>query len=37
MSDCRFPGLHCPGCDSGGGITALVVILAVIGAVIRAI
>ena len=38
MSGRRCPGLHCPGCDSGGGgLIALVVVLAVIGAVIHAI
>jgi biotin transporter BioY len=37
MNGRRCPGLHCPGCDSGGGLVALVVTLAVIGAVIHAI
>ena len=38
MSGRRCPGLHCPGCDrGGGGLIALVVVLAVIGAVIHAI
>jgi hypothetical protein len=38
MSGRKCPGLHCPGCDSsGGGLIALVVVLAVIGAVIHAI
>lgn len=37
MNGRRCPGLHCPGCDSGGGLVALVVALAVIGAVIHAI
>ena len=37
MSGRRCPGLHCPGCDSGGGLIALVVVLGVIGAVIHAI
>ena len=37
MSGRRCPGLHCPGCDSSGGLIALVVVLAVIGAVIHAI
>jgi hypothetical protein len=36
MSGRRSPGLHCPGCDSSGGLIALVVV-AVIGAVIHAI
>ena len=30
MNGRRCPGLHCPGCDSGGGLVALVVTLAVI-------
>ena len=37
MSGRRCPGLHCPGCESNGGLVALVVVLAVIGAVIHAI
>jgi hypothetical protein len=37
VSGRKCPGLHCPGCDSGGGLVALVVALAVIGAVIHAI
>ena len=38
MSGRRCPGLHCPGCDSGGGgLIALVMVLAVLGAVIHAI
>jgi biotin transporter BioY len=36
MSGRRCPGLHCPGCDNGGGLIALLV-LAVTGAVIHAI
>jgi biotin transporter BioY len=37
VSGRRCPGLHCPGCDSGGGLVALVVAMAVTGAVIHAI
>jgi hypothetical protein len=39
VSGRRCPGLHCPGCkDKGGaGLIALVVVLVVVGAVLRAI
>ena len=37
MTGRRCPGLHCPGCGNGSGIIALVVMLAIAGAVIHAI
>jgi hypothetical protein len=37
VSGRRCPGLHCPGCDSGGGLVALLMVLAVTGAVLHAI